>query len=74
MTQSIRRDEELVDLGFKLDEFGQLKASGCLVTIYRVGGEWEIDFVLPNGAAIGCDVPLSDLKGGPKAAWPDAAA
>ena len=51
-------------LGFEEDGFGQLIMKGeCTVTLYQVGNEWEIDISLPNGSAIGCDVPLDALQG-----------
>ncbi len=67
-----RRGSDLFELGFQQDEYGQFAASNCRVTFYQVGGEYEVDVVLPGGAAVGFDVPLkavhskrgSDVRGG----------
>ena len=59
VTDAIRKEAPLMEVGLEQDEFGQLTLKGeCRITLYRVGGEWEIDIILPDGSAIGFDVPL----------------
>jgi hypothetical protein len=57
----------LAELGFAQDDYGQWHAQGCRVTLYDVMGEWEVDIKLPNGAAIGFDVPMDKVTGRSKA-------
>jgi hypothetical protein len=64
-------ERALGELGFKADEFGQLKAEGCSVTFNSSCGKWEVDVVLPNGSAVGFDVntiqvrrPVQDERSG----------
>jgi hypothetical protein len=49
--------------GFTEDEFGQWIASNCRVKLYQVGSEYELDILLPNGSAVGCDVPIEAFGG-----------
>jgi hypothetical protein len=60
---ALDRMSRLFELGFEQDEFGQLIARNCTVILYPVGDEYEIDIPLPNGSAVGCDVPGEALKG-----------
>ena len=57
------RGGRLHALGFRQDDFDQWIAEGCCVTLYQVGGEFELDIRLPNGSAVGCDVPVDALTG-----------
>ena len=59
----IKRQDRLRELGFTQDEFGQWHAANCRVTLYSVFGDYEIDIHLPNGSAVGCDVPIKALSG-----------
>ena len=59
----LKRQDRLREFGFTEDEFGQWKASNCQVTLYSVFGEYEIDIRLPNGSAVGCDVPIEKFGG-----------
>jgi hypothetical protein len=63
VTNEIESGKRLEELGFTEDEFGQWFATNCRVTLYSVMGEWELDIELPNGSAIGCDVPMKALSG-----------
>jgi hypothetical protein len=58
LAAELKRQNRLQELGFTEDDFGQWKASGCRVTLYSVGGEYEIDIFLPNGSGVGFDVPF----------------
>jgi glutaminase len=53
----IKNGSRLEELGFERNEVGQFKAVNCTVTLYSSCGEWEVDIKLPNGSAIGGDVP-----------------
>jgi hypothetical protein len=59
----MQANRRLFEFGFEQDDFGQFIARGCTVTIYQVGSEYEIDITLPNGSAVGCDVPVKSFKG-----------
>ena len=61
--QYTTRDQRLRAFGFRPDDFGQHIAEGCRVTLYQVGNEFELDIRLPNGSAVGCDVPVDVLTG-----------
>jgi hypothetical protein len=51
------------ELGFEERDFGEWHAQNCRVTLYSVMGKWELDIVLPNGSAVGCDVPIEAFGG-----------
>jgi len=53
----IRNGSRLEELGFERNEFGLFKAVNCTVFLYSSYGEWEVEIKLPNGSAIGGDVP-----------------
>ena len=57
------RPDGPMTFGFRPDDLGQYIAEGCRVTLCQVGEEWELDIRLPNGSAIGCDVPAEALSG-----------
>ena len=54
--------QHLHALGFRQDDVGQYIAEGCRVTLY-LGDEYELDIRLPNGSAVGCDVPVAMFSG-----------
>jgi hypothetical protein len=56
--------QQMLDLGFEQDEFGQFVATGCRVVIYQVDGDYEIDIILPRGGALGFDVPVDAISAG----------
>jgi hypothetical protein len=53
----IKNGSRLEELGFERNEFGLFKAINCTVFLYSSHGEWEVEIKLPNGSAIGGDVP-----------------
>jgi hypothetical protein len=55
--------EEAVTSEIAMDSHGQHSARNCKVMLYQVGGEWEIDIVLPNRACFGFDVPVGSITG-----------
>jgi hypothetical protein len=57
--QELQRVLTLEEVGFEVGDCGQLYAENCRVTFYSVMGEWEVDIALPNGNAVGFDVPYS---------------
>ncbi len=59
----IKRQGRLQELGFKETKSGAMVAVNCRVTLYSVLGEYEIDIVLPNGSAVGFDVPIKAVSG-----------
>src|SRR6476660_7248051 len=60
----IANEQRLAELGFSPDqEFGEWLAKNCRVKLYAVMGKWELDILLPNGSAVGCDVPFSEFHG-----------
>jgi hypothetical protein len=60
-------EQRLEQLGFSPGNFGEWSATNCRVTLYAVMGEWELDIVLPNGSAVGCDVAFDKFHGRTKA-------
>jgi hypothetical protein len=60
---AIRNERRLQELGFAPGNYGEWFALNCRVTLYAVGGQWEIDILLPNGSAVGCDVPIGEFNG-----------
>jgi hypothetical protein len=60
---AMKQCDDLFELGFTQDRFGQFRATGCTVVFYPVGGEVEVDIVLPNGSAVRFDVPARAIKG-----------
>jgi hypothetical protein len=63
----IKNEARLAELGFSPGSYGEWSAQNCRVTLYAVLGEWELDIVLPNGSAVGCDVPFNKFHGRTKA-------
>ncbi len=61
--RAMTRDGRLRAFGFRPDDFGQYIAEGCRVVLYQVSDEFELDIHLPNGSALGCDVPVDALTG-----------
>jgi hypothetical protein len=59
----MRNEQRLYELGFAAGNYGEWSALNCRVTLYAVGDKWEIDILLPNGSAVGCDVPISEFAG-----------
>jgi hypothetical protein len=50
-------------LGFRESDDGDMTTENCRVTFYSAFGEYEIDIVLPNGSAVGFDVPIEAVRG-----------
>jgi hypothetical protein len=62
--KAIKAESCLEAWGFEQDEFGQWHVKGqCVITLYRVDPDWELDIILPNGSAIGGDIPIGKLGG-----------
>jgi hypothetical protein len=55
--KEIKNGSRLEELGFERNELGLFKAVNCTVFLYSSHGEWEVEIKLPNGSAIGGDVP-----------------
>jgi hypothetical protein len=62
ITAAIRAQASATDLGFEYGAFGELHATGCRVTLYRVGDDWEVDITLANGGGLAFDVPCGDVS------------
>jgi hypothetical protein len=57
VNRELKSGGRLQELGFTQDKFGQWRAENCTVTVYSSCGEYEIDILMPNGSAVGCDTP-----------------
>jgi hypothetical protein len=67
VTKQFIGERRLQELGFIAGEYGDWFSLNCRVTLYAVFGEWEVDIVLPNGSAVGFDIPITKLAGRTKA-------
>jgi hypothetical protein len=60
---AMKQCDDLFQLGFTQNEFGEFRATGCTVLFYPVGGEVEIDIHAPERQRGGVRCPSARHQG-----------